>query len=64
MVVAGDNLFIAGGHEGLVIMHTFEALKTGTATSRNDGALSIEVSGPPGVRARVQTSPDPRKWTD
>jgi hypothetical protein len=65
VAVYGDNVFVAGGADGLVIFETFRPpLRLAVPRLSLEGPLTISVAGPAGSTARLQRSTNLREWED
>lgn len=62
--VAGGLPYVAGGTDGLNILETILEVRLGPVAFEAPGVLRFQVSGPPGLEARLQRSTDLRLWDD
>ena len=66
IIVAGNNVFVAAGEQGLMILDLFRAppLRLEPVSPQQPGAFRFLLHGEAGLTVRVQRSSNLRDWED
>jgi hypothetical protein len=62
LIVAGNNVFVAAGQDGLVILDLFRALRVEPVSPQQPGSFRLLVYGQAGLSFRVQRSTNLQDW--
>jgi hypothetical protein len=62
IAVANGKVFLTTGSKGLFVLHPYQPIRFQQLT-RNNGAIRLQIAGPPAVPGRVERSSDLLNWT-